>query len=49
MSKDKREKITVTTYNWGPCLVKLKIADEFKKLLKMVESTDQKKNLKNQD
>jgi len=33
MSKDKREKITVTTYNWGPCLVKLKIADEFKKLL----------------
>ena len=28
MKKDQREKIQVMTYNWGPCLVKLKVADE---------------------
>ena len=33
MKKDQREKIQVMTYNWGPCLVKLKVADEFIKLL----------------
>ena len=30
---DQREKIEVNTFNWGPCLVKLKIAEEFRKLL----------------
>ena len=33
MKKDQREKIQVMTYNWGPCLIKLKVADEFIKLL----------------
>ena len=27
------EKIDVSTFNWGPCVIKLKIIDEFKKLL----------------
>jgi|TARA_E500000318_G_scaffold21894_1_gene22255 hypothetical protein len=27
------EKINVSTFNWGPCVIKLKIIDEFKKLL----------------
>jgi len=27
------EQITVTTYNWGPCVVKLNIKDDFKKIL----------------
>ena len=27
------EKINVSTFNWGPCVIKLKITDEFKKLL----------------
>ena len=27
------EKINVSTFNWGPCVIKLKISDEFKKLL----------------
>ena len=29
--KDEKVKITVNTYNWGPCLIKLKIQDDFKK------------------
>ena len=29
----KDEKIAVATYNWGPCVIKLKIKDNFKKLL----------------
>jgi len=29
----KEEKINVSTFNWGPCVIKLKISDEFKKLL----------------
>jgi len=33
MIKDKRDKIEIMTYNWGPCLIKLKIAEEFRKLL----------------
>ena len=31
--KDEKVKITVNTYNWGPCLIKLKIQDDFKKVL----------------
>ena len=27
------EKVNVSTFNWGPCVIKLKITDEFKKLL----------------
>ena len=27
------KKINVSTFNWGPCVIKLKITDEFKKLL----------------
>ena len=32
MSKDKKM-VEVRTYNWGPCLIKLKIQDDFKKML----------------
>ena len=31
--KDEKVKITVNTFNWGPCVVKLKILDNFKKVL----------------
>tara|TARA_E500000318_G_C3509697_1_gene191777 strand:+ start:176 stop:838 length:663 start_codon:yes stop_codon:yes gene_type:complete len=27
------EKITISTFNWGPCVVRLKIKEEFRKLL----------------
>ena len=27
------DKINVATYNWGPCVIKMKIRDDFKKLL----------------
>ena len=27
------KKIPVSTFNWGPCVIKLKIEEEFKKLL----------------
>ena len=27
------KKINVSVFNWGPCVIKLKIVDEFKKLL----------------
>ena len=36
MSKGKKEKnpqIEVRTFNWGPCVIKLKIQDDFKKVL----------------
>jgi hypothetical protein len=34
MSEDKKNtQIEVRTYNWGPCLIKLKIQDDFKKIL----------------
>ena len=33
MKKDEQIKISVNTFNWGPCVVKVKITDEFKKLL----------------
>ena len=26
------KKIAVTTFNWGPCIIKLKMEDEYKKL-----------------
>ena len=31
--KDEKVKITVNTFNWGPCVVKLRIQDDFKKVL----------------
>ena len=31
--KDDKVKIEVSTYNWGPCVVKVKILDDFKKVL----------------
>ena len=31
--KDEKVKIEVSTYNWGPCVVKVKILDDFKKIL----------------
>ena len=34
MSKDeKNPQIEVRTFNWGPCVIKLKIQDDFKKVL----------------
>jgi|TARA_R100000149_G_C5854651_1_gene122351 uncharacterized protein (TIGR02466 family) len=30
---DKKGEIQVQTYNWGPCVIRLKMRDEFKKLL----------------
>ena len=27
------KQIPVSTFNWGPCVIKLKIEDQFKKLL----------------
>ena len=33
MEKEKEQiKIQVNTFNWGPCIIKLKIEDEYKKL-----------------
>ena len=29
----KQKKVDVSVFNWGPCVVKMKIMDEFKKLL----------------
>ena len=31
--KDDKIQIAVSTMNWGPCVVKLKIFDNFKKVL----------------
>ena len=31
--KDEKVKITVNTFNWGPCVIKLRIQDDFKKVL----------------
>ena len=33
MKKDEKTHVEVCTYNWGPCLIKLKILDDFKKIL----------------
>ena len=30
---DKKQQVEVHTYNWGPCLIKVKILDEFRKIL----------------
>ena len=32
MAKEKTQ-VTVNTYNWGPCLIKLQIQDDFRKVL----------------
>ena len=40
------EKINVATYNWGPCVIKLKIKDNFKKLL-LDEAKKNKKSYEN--
>ncbi len=31
--KDDQVQLEVSTYNWGPCVVKVKILDDFKKVL----------------
>ena len=31
--KEDKVQVEVSTYNWGPCLIKLKILDDFKKIL----------------
>ena len=31
--KDEKVKVEVATYNWGPCLIKVKILDDFKNIL----------------
>jgi hypothetical protein len=33
LEKDKGPMIQVNTYNWGPCVIKIKIRDDFKKIL----------------
>ena len=33
MKKEEKITISVHTYNWGPCVIKLKIQDDFKKAL----------------
>ena len=33
MNKKVNKQIPVTTYNWGPCLIKLKIEEEYRKFL----------------
>ena len=33
MKRKEETQVEVSTYNWGPCLIKLKILDEFKKIL----------------
>ena len=35
MEKDKKEpiKISVSTFNWGPCVTRFKIQDDFRKVL----------------
>ena len=30
---DKEQKVSVSVFNWGPCVVKLKMMDDFKQLL----------------
>ena len=43
MEKEKTEQIRVDTYNWGPCVTKLKILDNFKELL-LTEAKKSKKD-----
>ena len=31
--EEEKIKIEVSTFNWGPCVIRLKILDEFKKVL----------------
>jgi hypothetical protein len=33
--KKEEEKVNVSIFNWGPCVVRLKIMDDFKQLLLM--------------
>ena len=33
MKKEEKITISVHTYTWGPCVIKLKIQDDFKKAL----------------
>ena len=40
------EKINVSTFNWGPCVIRLKITDDFKKLL-LSEGEGNKLDFKN--
>ena len=38
-----QEQIKIDVYNWGPCVVRLKVKDDFKKLL-MKEGKNNKKD-----
>ena len=33
MEKINKEKILVDMFNWGPCVIRMKISEEFRKLL----------------
>ena len=39
------EKINIDVYNWGPCVVRLRISEEFKKLL-LSEAKNNKKDFR---
>ena len=30
---DQKQKINIQMFNWGPCVIRLKISNDFKKLL----------------
>ena len=42
---NEQEKINVSVFNWGPCVIKLKITDEFKNFL-LNEAKDNKKDFR---
>ena len=33
MTKENKTKVNIQIFNWGPCVVRMKISDEFKNLL----------------
>ena len=43
---DKEQKVSVSVFNWGPCVVKLKMMDDFKQLL-FDEAKNNKKDFRN--
>ena len=43
---DKEQKVSVSVFNWGPCVVKMKIMDEFKQLL-LDEAKNNKEDFRN--
>ena len=42
---DKEQKVEVSVFNWGPCVVKLKMMDDFKQLL-LDEAKNNKKDFR---